>query len=191
LLAAEWVLTSAIPGTQYAQGDGKMAQAVIHTALTFGGSFQLNNINPLQGFGTQLLPHNVWLNPAYWPFALFDNPLAALLVVAFIPVATASYGVRAFPALPDYYVPFPDEPELVRYLEETIGLRVGKEFRGSLTSVAPSPIEDAPSLYNLWMHGIPTLNEYSQLITSRRTGCPDTTARDDLGARLGHCPLAW
>jgi hypothetical protein len=76
LLAAEWVLTSVIPGTQYAQDDGKMAQAVIHTALTFGGSFQFNNINPLQGFGTQLLPHNVWLNPAYWPFAIFDSPLA-------------------------------------------------------------------------------------------------------------------
>ena len=25
LLAAEWVLTSAIPGTQYSQGDGKVA----------------------------------------------------------------------------------------------------------------------------------------------------------------------
>ena len=31
---------------------------------------------PLQGFGTQLLPHNVWLDPAYWPFAMFDSPLA-------------------------------------------------------------------------------------------------------------------
>jgi len=76
LLAAEWVLTSAIPGTQYSQGDGKVAQAVIHTALNFGGIFQLNNINPLQGVGSQLQPHNVWANPAYWPFALVDSPLA-------------------------------------------------------------------------------------------------------------------
>src|SRR5262245_32816879 len=76
LLAAQWVLTSVIPGTQYSQGDGKMAQAVIHTALKFGGLFQLNNINPLQGIGSQLLTHNVWLNPAYWSFAIFDSPLA-------------------------------------------------------------------------------------------------------------------
>src|SRR5215831_13178030 len=76
LLAAEWFLTSAIPGTQYSQGDGKMAQAVIHTALKFGGIFQLNNINPLEGLGSQLTPHNVWANPAYWPFVLFDSPLA-------------------------------------------------------------------------------------------------------------------
>jgi hypothetical protein len=76
LLIAEWILTSAIPGTQYSQGDGKVAQAVIHTALNFGGIFQLNNINPLQGIGSQLQPHNVWANPAYWPFAILDSPLA-------------------------------------------------------------------------------------------------------------------
>src|SRR5215831_7328751 len=76
LLAAEWILTSAIPGTQYSQGDGKVAQAVIHTALNLGGIFNLNNINPLQGMGSQLQPHNVWANPAYWPFAMFDSPLA-------------------------------------------------------------------------------------------------------------------
>lgn len=68
LLAAEWFLTSAIPGTQYSQGDGKVAQAVVHTALNFGGIFDLNNINPLQGMGSQLQPHNVWADPAYWPF---------------------------------------------------------------------------------------------------------------------------
>ena len=53
-----------------------MAQAVIHTALKFGGIFHLNNINPLQGVGSQLQPHNVWANPAYWPFAILDSPLA-------------------------------------------------------------------------------------------------------------------
>ena len=76
LLAAEWFLTSAIPGTQFSQIDGKMAQAVIHTALNFGGIFHLNNINPLEGFGSQLTPHNVWANPTYWPFVVFDSPLA-------------------------------------------------------------------------------------------------------------------
>src|ERR1700730_24148 len=76
LLAAQWILTSAIPGTQYSQSDGKMAQAVIHTALKFGGIFQVNNINPLQGIGSQLQPHNVWANPAYWPFAMVDGPSA-------------------------------------------------------------------------------------------------------------------
>src|SRR3989442_16019499 len=76
LLTAEWILSRAIPGTHYSQGDGKAAQAVIRTALEFGGLFQLNNINPLQGIGSQLQPHNVWTNPAYWPFAVIDGLLA-------------------------------------------------------------------------------------------------------------------
>jgi hypothetical protein len=105
LLAAEWVLMSAIPGTQYSQSDGKMAQAVIHTALKFGGLFQLNNLNPLQGAGSQLLPHNVWLNPAYWSFALVDSPLALDLsaLVALGCLALACYVLaRCFdlPVLP-------------------------------------------------------------------------------------------
>jgi hypothetical protein len=76
LLAAEWFLTSTIPGTQFSQIDGKMAQAVIHMALNFGGIFDLNNINPFEGFGSQLPPHNVWADPAYWPFLFFGSPLA-------------------------------------------------------------------------------------------------------------------
>src|SRR5262249_2138282 len=105
LLTAEWILTSAIPGTQYSQGDGKAAQAVIHTALKFGGIFHLNNINPLQGLGSQLQPHNVWANPAYWPFAVVDSPLAldVSALVALGCLALACYVMaRCFdvPALP-------------------------------------------------------------------------------------------
>jgi hypothetical protein len=77
LLAAEWILALAIPGTNYSQGDGKMAQAVILTAVKYGGIFDLTNINPLQGLGSQLLPLNVWANPAYWPFFVTGIPLAS------------------------------------------------------------------------------------------------------------------
>src|SRR5262245_28679696 len=105
LLVAEWILTSVIPGTQYSQDDGKMAQAVIHTALNFGGIFQLNNINPLQGIGSQLQPHNVWANPAYLPFAILDSPLAldVSVLVALGCLALACYLMaRCFdvPVLP-------------------------------------------------------------------------------------------
>jgi hypothetical protein len=44
LLAAEWTLVLVIPGTNYSQGDGKMAQAVILTAVKYGGIFNLSNI---------------------------------------------------------------------------------------------------------------------------------------------------
>jgi len=38
-LAAQWMLSSAIHGTNYDGGDGKMTQATILAALRFGGLF--------------------------------------------------------------------------------------------------------------------------------------------------------
>src|SRR5262249_5478020 len=40
------------------------------------GIFDVSNINPLQGIGSQLFPLNVWANPAHWPFAFLDRQLA-------------------------------------------------------------------------------------------------------------------
>jgi hypothetical protein len=77
LVAAELMLSSAIRGTNFAGGDGKMAQAIILAAYKFGGFFHFNNVNPLQGLGSQLLPINVWINPSSWPFAILDSRLAA------------------------------------------------------------------------------------------------------------------
>ena len=73
LIAAELMLSSAIRGTNFGGGDGKMAQAVILAAYKFGGFLQFNNINPIQGLGSELLPINVWIDPSYWPFAVLDK----------------------------------------------------------------------------------------------------------------------
>jgi hypothetical protein len=93
LLAAQWMLSAAIQGTNYYGVDGKMAQATILTVFEFGGRFEINNINPIEGVGSQLLPMNVWANPAYWPFALVDKELATDLsaMVALAIFATAAY----------------------------------------------------------------------------------------------------
>jgi hypothetical protein len=93
LLAAQWMLSAAIQGTNYYGVDGKMAQATILTVFEFGSRFEINNINPIEGVGSQLLPMNVWANPAYWPFALVDKELATDLsaMVALAIFATAVY----------------------------------------------------------------------------------------------------
>jgi hypothetical protein len=93
LLAAQWMLSAAIQGTNYYGVDGKMAQATILTVFEFGSRFEINNINPIEGVGSQLLPMNVWANPAYWPFALVDKELATDLsaMVALAIFATAAY----------------------------------------------------------------------------------------------------
>jgi hypothetical protein len=93
LLAAQWMLSAAIQGTNYYGVDGKMAQATILTVFEFGSPFEINNINPIEGVGSQLLPMNAWANPAYWPFALVDKELATDLsaMVALAIFATAAY----------------------------------------------------------------------------------------------------
>jgi hypothetical protein len=105
LLTGQVMLSVAIRGTNFAGGDGKMAQAVILATQKFGGIFHFNNINPIQGLGSQILPLNVWLNPTYWPFAVLHRALApdASAVVALAIFATACYVmVRCFdvPMLP-------------------------------------------------------------------------------------------
>ena len=76
LVAAQLVLSAAIHDTNYSGGDGKLAQATILTAYKFASFLQFNVINPTQGLGSQLLPMNVWVNPAYWPFAFLPKELA-------------------------------------------------------------------------------------------------------------------
>src|SRR5262249_31990568 len=93
LLGAELVLVTTIPGTNYDGADGKAAQAEILTTLEFANRFDITNLNPLQGLWPQMMPMNVWVNPAYWPFAFFHKELAAEIsgIVALIFYAVACY----------------------------------------------------------------------------------------------------
>ena len=93
LIAAELMLSSAIRGTNFAGGDGKFAQAIILAAYKFGGFFQFNNINPIQGLGSELLPINVWLNPTFLPFAVLEKAQAANIAAA---IALGFFAVACY-----------------------------------------------------------------------------------------------
>src|SRR5947209_299973 len=64
LLAAQWMLSTAIHGANYYGWDGKMAQATIIAALKYAGLFHVTSISPIEGVGSQMLTMNVWVNPA-------------------------------------------------------------------------------------------------------------------------------
>jgi hypothetical protein len=105
LVGAELALIITIPGGNYGGADGKAAQAEILATLEFARAFDISNLNPLQGMGSQMMPMNVWVNPAYWPFALVDKELATEIsgVVALVCYAVACYVMaRCFdlPRLP-------------------------------------------------------------------------------------------
>jgi len=93
LLGAQLLLVTSIPGTNYDGADGMAAQAEILTTMEFARPFDITNLNPLQGLWPQMMPMNVWVNPAYWPFAFFHKELAADVsgIVALICYALACY----------------------------------------------------------------------------------------------------
>src|SRR5216683_183056 len=80
ILLLQWILETRLittaNGTYFATADGKMAEAVVRTAYRFAAWFNVTNLNPLQGVGSQILPLNVWANPVHWPLAFFDGKLA-------------------------------------------------------------------------------------------------------------------
>ncbi len=93
LLGAQLLLVTSIPGTSYDGADGMAAQAEILATMEFARPFEITNLNPLQGLWPQMMPMNVWVNPAYWPFAFFHKELAADVsgIVALICYALACY----------------------------------------------------------------------------------------------------
>src|SRR5258708_2210576 len=109
LLLVEWMLETRLittaNGTYFATNDGKMAEAVVRTAYRFAEWFNVTNLNPLQGVGSQILPLNVWANPVHWPLAFFDGKLATDIagLVVLICIASSCYVMaRCFdlPPLP-------------------------------------------------------------------------------------------
>src|SRR5262245_13113108 len=80
-------------GTFFAAGDGRMAEAVVRTGYRFAAFFDVTNINPTQGLGSQLLPLNVWANPVHWPLAFPDGKFATDIagLIALSCIAIGSY----------------------------------------------------------------------------------------------------
>src|SRR5262249_36871409 len=92
LLAAQWVLSSVIQGTNSYGVDGKMAQSAAIAAFKFAGYFDVTNLSPVHGAGSQLLPKNAWGNPSLWPFAFLTKEKATD-VSALIALAIFAIGI--------------------------------------------------------------------------------------------------
>lgn len=102
LFSAQWLLSSALHGSNYYGVDGKMVQTTALTMFRFGGFFQLNNINPLEGVGSQLLPKNAWANPSFWPFGFLDKEAATDLSAL---IALAVFAISCYVMARSFDVP--------------------------------------------------------------------------------------
>jgi len=82
------------------------------------------------------------------------------VIAVAVPVAAMIYGADAGETAADFYTQLPEEPQLLSHLSDTVSLRVGGDFRGSVAF-----LKSSYSLFNFWLSDIPTIDEYDQLIT--------------------------
>lgn len=113
-----------------------------------------------------------------------NAPIAlALLAVATIPLASLFFMDRAQRSAEANYERWPDEDDLVQFFTSRIGLNAGEPFHGSV-AFSPIPAEALLSLYDLWMNAVPTINEYSQLVTPQMTYLNAELFKKDVAADL-------
>jgi len=98
--------------------------------------------------------------------ARIASTATGLLAVVVLPIITANFAINDPYRLANVYsYPMPNEPELVEFFGDNVGLAIGKPFRGSTAFWTGETLNTLMSEANLWFRAVPTVNEYSQLVT--------------------------
>jgi hypothetical protein len=85
----------------------------------------------------------------------------ASIILAVVPAKAIDYALNHSSAYAEaYHLPWPKEPELMKFLSENVSTQVGQTLRGSIAN----QVNGYTSL-NLWAAGMHTIDEYSQLVT--------------------------
>ena len=92
-------------------------------------------------------------------------PITAILLALIVPAVPIVKALRYPKELSHYwYESWSKEPELREYLRNNISLGVDHRFRGSIFFYTFG-YDEFLTLNNLWVDAVPTINEYSQLVT--------------------------
>src|SRR5262249_55781742 len=92
----------------------------------------------------------------------FAPMVVGILMVALVPATAVNFAVNHSQQYTEIWKdPWPTEPELEQYLVEKIGFTAGQDVRGSLQF----RYDPENAIVDLWSRGIPTADEYSQLVT--------------------------
>ena len=119
------------------------------------------------------------------PWHIGLSATAALATLAVVPGAGVWAAFTNRQLATAWVLPWPDESELGDFLSMHISARVGEPFRGSAV-FASGDYFDLLSMSNLWKRGIPTANEYSQLVTPQILYLNATLFRKDVSSDLNH-----
>src|SRR5262249_2838385 len=110
--------------------------------------------------------------------------VAAILAASIVPATAIIKALRYPKELSKYWgEPWSNEPELRDYLGNKISLRVDSRFRGSAFFYTFG-YDEFLTLDNLWVDAVPTINEYSQLVTPQAIYFIQKLFKRDVAAEL-------
>jgi hypothetical protein len=89
-----------------------------------------------------------------------------------------------------YYEPWSNVPELIRFFADKIGLAVGQPFRGMINFLT---VDHATgfAMATLWSRAVPTVNEYSQLVTPEAMYFVHALLKKDVRGSLNRFDMFW
>ncbi len=117
--------------------------------------------------------------------------VASLIAVAYIPAMVAQYAKKGAREKAEiFYLPWPDEPELIDFFSKRIGPTPGQPFRGSINFLAVDS-DTGDTMTDLWSRGIPTVNEYSQLSTPQSLYFNHKLLKRDVRGHLNRLDMYW
>src|SRR5262249_13729446 len=158
LLNATWVL----PIPRYLE-HGAFA---LYLAAAVAGYWGMRNqaASVLARIMTPLVRHRPAVLPAK-SWRLRVTALALVLLGAVIAAKVGSYGLTRAQAMAKAIEdPWANEPEFIEFLAANSGVAIGRPFRGAVNLSSIDPIT-LNSLAALWARDVPSLHEYSQLVT--------------------------
>ena len=106
--------------------------------------------------------HGLSLSPRGAAAATAIMAVLATSVVPAVPIARALKYPKEMSKY--WFEAWPNEPELRQFFRNNIGLRTDPRFRGSVFFYT-FQYDEFLTLNSLWVDGVPTTNEYSQLVT--------------------------
>jgi hypothetical protein len=128
------------------------------------GAYHLYALAGVVGWSVVLAKIIRWRQGAVGPAP--GSATAAVAGVLAVPLVLLIYLIDVAPHVRRLYVePWPEQPELLQAVAPSIDLPSNGRFRGSVAVSQDYSYSAMLRTIDLWRHGLPTLNEYSQLVT--------------------------
>ena len=130
------------------------------------GAYHLYALATLVGWGLLLGRIVDWVQRRWIVKPRFAGAGGAIAGILYIPLLLVLYRIDIAPKVSTTHVePWPAQPQLLQAVGPQASLRSDRRFRGAVALVEDFSYEARLRTIDLWRYQVPTINEYSQLVT--------------------------